>query len=168
MKGLVCGLGFNDMKGMGQTKSYRKWKSMIISVSKGHSKVCEEWKKFSNFHTWYMDNYEEGKHLFPMFNENREKFHSPSTSFFAPKDVVSFMRKLSLDMEDIKLTRDGYYKATFPFKGKPFYCGNYPTQEEATKVRDKVRTSMLRKELRQIKKTNPELTELVDSYIKYL
>lgn len=76
---LICGVGFNDMKGanLSGSRVYKEWKAMLNrcyapSSFLGRNKsyvdceVCEEWLTFSKFKRWFEDHengYQEGYHL---------------------------------------------------------------------------------------------------------
>ncbi|EGU29177.1 hypothetical protein VII00023_17924 [Vibrio ichthyoenteri ATCC 700023] len=55
MGGLILGVGINDVKNSSKLHSYRVWHSMLTRCYKLKSGavVCNEWKLFSRFVTWY-------------------------------------------------------------------------------------------------------------------
>lgn len=73
-------------------KDARKiWGLMIRRCSEGYAKVCDEWKNYSNFKEWYMNNVygtkqfrlELDKDLF----SKGDKVYSPETCCLIPKSI---------------------------------------------------------------------------------
>ncbi|MFQ2044170.1 hypothetical protein ACK34Y_04075 [Aeromonas veronii] len=78
--------------------AYTCWQNMLKrcyytrnTTSYNPASVCEEWKDFSNFLSWWKNNYVEGFELdkdfksLMMFGNPHQKLYSPETCQFIPK-----------------------------------------------------------------------------------
>lgn len=103
-RGLVCGVGFSDIRKSSKTKSYLCWLNMLKRCydeqylqrypSYLGSSVCEEWLTFSIFEKWYNANYPKEKgvyHLDKDLIERGNKVYGPSTCIFVPNKVNTFI-----------------------------------------------------------------------------
>lgn len=79
--------------------SYTLWKSMISRCycerqlksrpNYRDVEVCEEWRLFSNFKSWFDTNYIEGYHLDKDLLDKGSKIYSPTTCVFVPQVINS-------------------------------------------------------------------------------
>ena len=105
---LVCGVGVNDYDGPvtengKPIKAYDTWHSMlrrcycIKALGRNPTyigcSVCEEWLSFSNFKTWYDENYKDGFHLDKDILVEGNKIYSSDTCRFVPQ----YLNKLLTD-----------------------------------------------------------------------
>lgn len=104
-KNLVRGVGINDSCtpvtiGRKNIPSYNSWCNMLrrcyCSTSNNDPTyagctVCEEWKYFSNFKTWYDTNYIEGFHLDKDILVENNKVYSPDTCRYIPQYLNSLL-----------------------------------------------------------------------------
>lgn len=107
---LVCGIGINDYDGIVKiegkmTKSYRVWYSMLNRCysTKYHKnkptyikcEVCDDWKYFSRFKTWFDENYPNIDGIELQLDKDliggESKFYSPETCVFLPNKINSFV-----------------------------------------------------------------------------
>lgn len=106
---LVCGFGVNDANyavrprdgaGFKICKAYSSWHNMISRVhGKAKSKlcptysdvsVCEQWRSFSRFKSWWVNNYVDGWHLDKDILTD-EKVYSPETCIYIPPWLNLFL-----------------------------------------------------------------------------
>lgn len=102
-KGLVCGIGINDVPCARKTVPYNKWKSMlercyIPSVQSKHPtyigcSVCDEWLTFSNFLDWFNEHYVEGYVIDKDILIKGNKVYSPQTCCFVPPEINGLIVK---------------------------------------------------------------------------
>lgn len=138
---LVNGKGLNDMVGVSNTNSYRKWRNMLTrcyserDVSYIGTTVCEEWLTFSVFKQWFDENYVEGWELDKDLLTNQCKY-GPDTCIFVPRTINAFVVKpsesgLPTGVSLFKPTSKYQAKCNNPFTGKHDHIGYYLTVEEA-------------------------------------
>ena len=147
-KGLVCGIGINDLDCMRATIAYNKWKSMLerCYVSKVHAKrptyiccyVCEEWLTFSNFKKWFDENYQEDTVLDKDIILKNNHVYSPQTCCFVPTEINALLtnRKNHRGNYPQGVTMQRWnnctrYYASISKNGKKVKLGCYKTPLEA-------------------------------------
>ena len=101
---LVAGVGINDADGVSDNnKIYTIWREMIVRCYKSDywkkrptyesCEVCEEWKRFSNYESWYnehsIDGFVVDKDLLS-FGLGK-KIYSPETCCFLPAEINDFL-----------------------------------------------------------------------------
>ena len=101
---VVCGFGVVDadyeikprINGVQSVcPAYQSWRSMIdrcySSVKQSKSptyngvNVCDEWRSFMAFRSWWVENYIDGWHLDKDILSSGSKIYSPDTSLFIPR-----------------------------------------------------------------------------------
>lgn len=106
-KGLICGVGYNDM-GIRDSKSrvYKVWQAMINRCYNEEKQkgmptyigctVADEWLVYSNFYAWYTDpsnGYREGYHIDKdLFSPKGKKVYSPDTCCFLPHEINTLIK----------------------------------------------------------------------------
>lgn len=151
----VYGVGLQDISSVdefgNEIQSYRTWKCMItrcyskkfkaIHSSYNECYVCEEWLTFSNFKSWFDDNYVDGFALDKDFLQHgvKQKIYSPDTCIFIPQQinssVKSFRRTTKYGlMPGVKLTDWGKYVSDIHTKDGYVYLGTFDTELEAFKA----------------------------------
>ena len=103
---LVCGVGINDLKGLGteETKPYyKRWYEMLRRCYSEHRlekyptykdcTVCEEWLTFSNFKRWMEQQDWEGKALDKDLLVYGNTVYSPEACCFIDVRLNNFMIK---------------------------------------------------------------------------
>lgn len=106
MKKLVYGFGITDSKSTydgNRIKSYRVWKDMIRRCYSSECQlkyptyigcsVCDEWKYYSKFKSWFDKNYVDGYQLDKDILVNGNKVYSPNSCCFLP----NYLNSLFLD-----------------------------------------------------------------------
>ena len=94
---LVCGVGLNDVGSTAEEyrKSYLHWYYMLSRCYSLKDKVptykdcevCEDWKCFSVFHKWFVDNYIEGYQLDKDILIKGNKEYGAATCCFVPQEI---------------------------------------------------------------------------------
>ena len=106
---LVHGFGVNDSDYMTNHRdsginlrcpAYKQWANMIarahsLEVHKKQpyyigTSVCDEWRSFMRFRSWWIDNYVEGWQLDKDLLVPENKTYSPDTCIFIPASINSF------------------------------------------------------------------------------
>lgn len=151
---LICGVGINDStsaisKGNKRNdRDYYMWHRMIQrcydekSQRKWHTyiecTVCEEWKKFSNFQTWYNDpenGYIDGYQLDKDILLKGNKIYSPDTCCFVPSEINVLFTKSNLKRGDLPIGVQHYahnrFRSYFKCGGKVTYLGVFDKVEDA-------------------------------------
>ena len=161
MSKLVHGWGINDVdypvkpKVNGKVQHcpfYVKWQSMLKRV---HSEkyqslhptystclVCEEWKYFSVFRAWMIEQDWEGKHLDKDLLIKGNRVYGPSTCLFLTPSLNNFILNGAKVRGKYPIGvhyKKGYSKpyvahCRHPFIGGKEHLGNYATPEEAHQV----------------------------------
>lgn len=100
MENKVCGIGFNDVVGITNTKAYKVWYSMLNRCYNEKNNryenyggrgvyVCDDWLYFSNFKKWfdinYIDGYEIDKDIKSKEMGLAIPYYSPNTCVFVSK-----------------------------------------------------------------------------------
>ena len=96
-KRLIYGVGINDLLVAQKSRAYRIWYNMIarcydenrlkVHPTYRPCSVCEEWHLFSNFKSWFDENYVEGFNLDKDLLSNGDGVYSPSTCCFLPQEL---------------------------------------------------------------------------------
>lgn len=145
-KGLVYGVGVNDLLCTRKTPSYQAWTSMLERCysskyqNKGRAylgcSVCEEWLLFSNFKEWFdnpKNNYQQGFHLDKDILMKGNKIYSPDTCSIVPASINSLLTNRRNHRGKypvgVNKTRSGKYVAR-ACVGKR-HIGVYETVQEA-------------------------------------
>lgn len=99
---MIYGWGINDVPGDAarngpNKKIYATWQDMIrrCHSPKYHADrpsyigtvVCDEWKYYSNFKKWFLDNYVEGYDLDKDIIDGKSKIYGPHTCAFIPNTI---------------------------------------------------------------------------------
>ena len=97
--------------------------------------VCDEWKLFSNFLTWFEVNYKEGCELDKDILFKNNKVYSPDTCCFVPKCINSLLtnRKNHRGKYPVGVFKNNYgvFLATLSVNGKQRTVARCKSQEEA-------------------------------------
>ena len=141
-KGLIYGVGYNDLPNLSLSQSYKHWHSVILRAfdlkyKEKHPtykdvKVCDEWLHFSEFNKWFEKNYIEGNALDKDILVKGNKIYSPETCCFVPAEINALITKNhSLRGKyPIGVTfMDGLYIARIGANRE--YLGAFNTKEEA-------------------------------------
>lgn len=152
---LVCGFGINDAPFSTQFHhlgkliahpAYLAWKSLITRCynNKYQSKypsysgvtVCEEWRSFMAFRSWWLDNQVEGWHIDKdILSSSRQ--YSPSTCIFIPSSLNMFLTDSAASrgrwMIGCSMTRTGKFTSYInnPLSGKKETLGSFELEIEA-------------------------------------
>lgn len=127
-------------------KIYETWQSMIercyskkyIDKWKSYKDctVCEEWKYYSNFKSWYKEKYKDGWALDKDILVKGNAFYSPSTCCFVPQEVNNLIvrqkkeiRKSTLGVFKVK-GRDKYIAHLSKYN-KSIYLGSFNSEKDA-------------------------------------
>lgn len=150
---LVHGVGRNDanysttMTDRGRQlrdPAYTAWNAMLqrCYANKGEGKqaayketsVCDEWKSFSSFRHWWLENWKEGRCLDKDLLSN-SKSYSPETCIFVPEWLNNFV-VFHTERKGNWPTGVSYSKKKFQakasVKGKRISLGLFDTPEEAS------------------------------------
>ena len=127
-------------------KSYYVWKSMLqrcYSI-KVHTRrptyigctVCEEWKDFGTFQTWFDANYREGFALDKDILVLGNKVYSPATCVLVPQEINSLLTDSGgargLWPQGVHLSTSGRYQARCcRYEQARKFLGTFDTPEEA-------------------------------------
>ena len=98
--------------------------------------VCEEWLYFSNFKTWFDENYVEGYALDKDILFKGNKLYSPNTCCFVPQEINSLLvsRKNGRGMYPLGVRKgcgEFKYSVVFSVNGKSVYVGTFNIIEDA-------------------------------------
>lgn len=151
---MICGFGIYDgEKGKAYNSNviYKLWSSMIErcyseKMQKNNptyigTKVCDEWKYYSNFENWAKDRYIDGYYLDKDIALGDMKLYSPDTCSFVPAVINScILDKTTNNQFPLGVSKinspNGYirpksYKASMSYYGKATYIKACETPEEA-------------------------------------
>lgn len=162
---MIYGIGVNDVDeptadlvdGKYKVRTeYNLWKNMIKRVSKGGNTysdcmVCEEWKLFSRFRSWYFENYREGLALDKDLLIAGNKEYSPVACAFVPKELnnLFLIAAKSRGLYPIgvwKDSRSDSYQSEIVCMGERVRLGSYKTPQEAHRAWQSAKiTSILRR-----------------------
>jgi hypothetical protein len=158
MKKLVYGVGINDAEYVVQyCLYYRRWKEVLRRCysSQYHINnssyvdciICEEWKVFSNFKTWMMNQDWKEKELDKDILNPGNKVYSPETCVFVDREVNQiFSKKNKHGVFGVSYCEriNKYILRSSTLGGKKAkYSGCYSTLEEAKKVSNQMRCNYL-------------------------
>ena len=154
---LVHGFGVNDSDYMTNHRdsginlrcpAYKLWANMIarahsLEVHKRQpyyigTSICDEWRSFMSFRSWWIDNYVEGWHLDKDLLATGNKQYSPDKCRFIPASINSFNSdtKSSRGLYPIGVSYHKHHKkfvakVTTPRSGRQKTMGYFDTPEEA-------------------------------------
>lgn len=149
LKRIKYGVGINDFNGNLQgdvLRAYRVW-TMILErcyseklrykhKSYKGCTICDEWKHFSNFYSWWCDNYVEGFTLDKDIIVKGNKIYSPQTCCFVPQEINAFFTRNDARREDmpigVNLFKNGKYVARINNgNGEYKHLGYFNSKESA-------------------------------------
>jgi hypothetical protein len=147
---LVYGVGIVPKGIMGKNKTaYNVWIGMLLRCySKSYQKkepsyigksVCDEWKNFENFLTWFNENYVDGFELDKDILKKNNSIYSPSTCCFVPKEINNLFVKRHTRVNGLpsgvhydKVRKK--YTSTIINNGKTISLGRFDSVEDAFNV----------------------------------
>ena len=152
---MIYGIGINDVSPENKNiKIYNLWSAMIRrcysekylekNPSYRGTKVCDDWKYFSKFQDWVINNYKDGYQLDKDIIAGDKKIYSPETCSFIPHELnmsiiepsninnqyplgVTFEKKTA----KMKNERTKPYRSKIMKYGKKQNIGIYKTPYEA-------------------------------------
>lgn len=148
-KKLVFGVGINDAsspikKGSAQRRAYDFWLSMLsrcLSDSyKGRQKtykncnVCEEWILFSNFESWFYENYRDGYALDKDIIKKGNKTYCPELCSFVPREINNLIEKSNAIRGELPIGVAKYkdrFRSSLTINNASKHIGVFDTKEEA-------------------------------------
>lgn len=101
---MIYNFGINDVPGDAEPtsidhKAYSMWRGMIRRCYHGHDNirnityssttVCDDWKYYSNFKKWFLNNYKDGFQLDKDIIGGLSNEYSPDTCAFVPSIINS-------------------------------------------------------------------------------
>lgn len=145
----ICGVGINDVNlptriDNIRDKAYQHWKSLLErcysdkyqnrQLSYQGCTACEEWKRFSNFKSWFDKNYVDGYQLDKDVLFKGNKLYSPETCCFLPRELnASFQNARINENNGIRKTKKGY-SVTVNMYNKKVHVGTFDDIETARNV----------------------------------
>ena len=96
--------------------------------------VCDEWHYFSNFLSWFKDNYIKGYALDKDILVKGNKMYSPKTCCFVPIEINSLLtnrRNHRRNALGTFKTKNGTFQAQCSMRGKIVHLGTFKTEKEA-------------------------------------
>jgi hypothetical protein len=157
VKGLVYGVGINDVDCVTNCPFYSRWTDMlarcyserfhIANPSYKGCSVCEEWKTFSNFKKWMEQDNWKGKQLDKDILVPENKEYGPNTCIFVSHALngllIAQLSGRGKYPTGVSLNRNGYYLASLRIHGKNKTLGRTKTVEEASLLYKKARYEYL-------------------------
>jgi len=166
MKKLLYGVGINDADYVVKIKKtvgvredgrriqkdiwicpfYTIWVSMLSrcynpklhkeEITYSDCEVCEDWKLFSNFRTWVVNQDWEGKCLDKDILVRNNKIYSPDTCVFITHQVNNFVIERANDRGEWPIgvyfdSKNKNFKAQCSYEGKIYYLGRFQNPEDA-------------------------------------
>jgi len=124
-KKLVCGKGFNNLKGETNSIAYSAWRGMITRCysKNSHSNrpsyigcsVAKDWLTFSNFKRWHDENYVESFQLDKDLLVSGNKVYSKDTCAYVPSYINSLLTDSEVNRgkypRGVTLSKRGRYQA---------------------------------------------------------
>ncbi len=132
---MIYGIGVNDLVGYSGEKSYHTWRDMLKKVNKGAS-ICPSWLTFSNFLSWFNDNYVVGYTL------SQGEVFSPECSRFYPRHLTQVIEQKHGKGYGM---RKGSYRVVFRILGKPTYVGVTKCELVAEELASLVKSEYIQK-----------------------
>lgn len=132
--------------------------------------VCDEWHYFSNFLSWFKDNYIKGYALDKDILVKGNKMYSPETCCFVPIEVNSLLtnrRNHRGNALGTFKTKNGTFQAHCNIRGKIVHLGTFKTEKEAFTAYKQCKESYI-KEVAQKYYNDGKITKRVyDALMKY-
>lgn len=157
----VYGFGFVPKGLMGENKTaYNVWIGMLLRCySKSYQKkepsyigksVCDEWKNFENFLTWFNENYVDGFELDKDILKKNNSIYSPSTCCFVPKEInnlfINRHRRINGLPSGVHYDKArNKYSSHIKKGGKLVSLGRYKSLEEAFLVYKEAKEQKIKK-----------------------
>lgn len=117
---------------------YLKWCSMWYRVNNmtaySDVSICDEWVHYSNFKTWWSENYIEGYQIDKdLLSPDGNRQYGPNTCCFLPGHLNTTLSGMNYTdrLTGVSLNKSGTYSATLKSCGKYKYLGSYKTEIEA-------------------------------------
>lgn len=140
----VYGVGINDVDEKTRTTCYRIWKSILGRCYSKHCQtknptykgcsVCPEWLKYSNFKTWFDNNYIAGYDIDKDILYRGNKEYSPLKCRFVPHEINSLLLncKKNRGKYPLGVCKIGnFFYANMRKYGEYVKVGKYDNPEEA-------------------------------------
>lgn len=156
-KSLVFGVGVNDLYGECGTVAHSTWSQMLLRCYSDVMRdkfptysdvtVCEKWHKFSNFKSWFDENYVEGYALDKDIILKGNRLYSPETCCFVPREINTIFTKNNSNRGDLPIGVKRNHKkfsASFGKRGKESFIGTYATAQEAFLAYKKAKESHIK------------------------
>lgn len=156
---LVYGAGINDYDGSISThgvhmKSYKIWGRVLErcydqkykkkNPSYNDVTICDEWIKFSNFKTWFDNNYVDGYEIDKDILVQGNKVYSPDTCCFVPRRINTLLlnkqRTNTSGMIGIFKNENETYSANITMCEVKKHLGTFKTAGEASEAYVKAKT----------------------------
>lgn len=146
----ICGVGINDMDCILKDdikRIYYIWSAMIKRCYDKRNnryktyhdcEVCDEWKYFSNFYEWYIQNYIKDWCLDKDILSKSNKVYSPDTCCFVPNEINTMFNRHQNKRGKTNTcgvqNYDGKYHVILSMYGKNKHIGAFRTLDEASNV----------------------------------
>lgn len=162
MKKLIYGIGICDLNTYininKQYKSYNSWRGMLrrcYSHEQSYKfpsyigcSVCDEWKLYSNFKSWFDEHYIDGYQLDKDIIIDGNKVYSPETCCFVPHYINSMFndneRVRGIYLIGVDLQNNMYRSRIFKYN-KSIYLGTFTSEIDAHNVWLKAKREYARK-----------------------
>lgn len=132
--------------------------------------VCDEWHYFSNFLSWFKDNYIKGYALDKDILVKGNKMYSPETCCFVPIEINSLLtnrRNHRGNALGTFKTKNGTFQAHCSMRGKIVHLGTFKTEKDAFAAYKQAKESHI-KEVAQKYYDDGKITKRVyDALMKY-
>lgn len=132
--------------------------------------VCPEWRMFSEFRRWWLDNYVEDFELDKDIMSDGVKIYSPETCIFIPKWLNLFIKESNVTSglpKGVLFEEErGKFKATLKHLNKTINVGRYSTAEEASTARIAAKIEVTIARRWEIDSVSPDLFNRIIEIIK--
>ena len=159
--------------------AHRKWSrlrsscylanNILLQPCYLNATVCDEWRLFSNFQTWFLENYKDGAHLDKdLLSSVNNKQYSPDTCMFVSQKlnselVVSKLEHNPSGIIGARLTENNTYAVKIKDEyGKSVQYGTFDCKYEAHKHWQLAKAAVMERSLRLGKYAEYETTIVED------
>lgn len=183
----VYGVGINDsqvpIKRNGKhIDSYSFWKRMLERCysNKWHEKyptyikctVCDEWKRFSSFNTWFNEHYIEGYDLDKDILVQGNKLYSPNTCCFVPHRINGLLGNCAAARGKYKIgvywkVRVQKFAAQMQYNGQQKTLGYFDSEEDAHEAYKKAKYEEIRRVANEYYDANAITSNVRDALLRY-
>lgn len=170
-----------DIKGVSRTRSYRTWYSIKVrcnpktrkkkDIAYSECVICEEWRDFNNFKSWYDRNYVPGYQIDKDIIKKGNKTYCPEFCCFVPQEINLLTATRGIRATKyppgVNKTKSGKFEAYITIKKKRIHIGTYDSMDLAFAIYKKEKEAHIQKVAQEYYDANKIERRVYDALMNY-